>query len=82
VYNLGENYTKGGAAMRSFDEFAEYCEKFYPELTYEIVNGIKDVPEDQRTISKSEWEFIEQLIFRSNLAFLRWYHENLHEEQN
>lgn len=68
--------------MRSFDEFKEFCEKYYPELTYEIASGLKDVPNDQRTISKSEWEFIEQLIFRSNLAFLRWYHENLHEEQN
>lgn len=67
--------------MRSFDEFTEYCEKFYPELTYEIMNGIKDVPESERTISKSEWEYINQLILRSNLAFLRWYHALIHQEQ-
>lgn len=66
--------------MRSFDEFKEFCEKYYPELTYEIMNGIKDVPESERTISKSEWAYINQLILRSNLAFLRWYHEGFQEQ--
>lgn len=66
--------------MKDFNDFEKFCKKFSKELTYEIASQLNDVPESQRTISKDEWQFIEEMIISSNLTFLRWYHGFFFEE--
>lgn len=68
--------------MKDFSEFENFCAKFVDDLTYEIVGSLSDVSENQRTISKEEWLFIQKMIIKSNMTFLRWYHGFFHEEQH
>lgn len=68
--------------MKSFADFEKFCADNCDKLTYEIANSLQDVSESQRTISKEEWLFIQKMIIRSNLTFLRWYHGYFHEEQS
>ena len=66
--------------MKDFSEFEKFCSDNSNELLYEIAHSLKDVPESQKTISKDEWQFIQELIISSNLAFFRWYHGYFFED--
>lgn len=66
--------------MKSFDDFTKFCSDYLPELTYEIAHSLKDVTDNQRTISKEEWQFIQEFILSSNMALLRWYHQYFFED--
>lgn len=67
--------------MKDFSDFQKFCSDNSNELLYEIANDLPDVSESQRTLSKEEWQHIQEMIIHSNLTFLRWYHGFFHEEQ-
>lgn len=66
--------------MKDFNKFIDYLNDNSNSVLFDIQNGLLDVSESQRTISKEEWLFIQKTIIKSNIAFLRQYHKWLHEE--
>lgn len=66
--------------MKEFNEFINYLNDNLDSILYDIKNGLNDVSESQRTISREEWEFIHKTIIKSNIAILRQYHTWLHKE--
>lgn len=66
--------------MKDFFDFEKFCNENLYSILFELTNGLDDVSESQRTITKEEWAFIQELIVKSNLTFLRWYHGFFHEE--
>lgn len=65
--------------MKDFNNFVEHINENIDTILFDIQNGLTDVSESQRTISKEEWNYIQKAIFKSNIAMLRQYHKWLHE---
>lgn len=66
--------------MKDFSAFEKFCNENLYSVLFDITNGLEDVSEDKRTLTEEEWIFIQKLIVKSNLTFLRWYHDFFFEE--
>ena len=65
--------------MKDFNDFLDYLKENQDVVLFDIENGLSDVSESQRTITREEWIFIQKYAVKSQIAILRQYHKWLND---
>ena len=58
--------------MKDFNDFLGSLDR--ESAVYDVLNNLDDIPPEQCTMSKEEWQLITKLIINSQTALLRQYH--------
>lgn len=58
--------------MKDFNDFLGTLDR--ESIVYDVMKNLNDIPHEQCTMSKEEWQLITKLIINSQTALLRQYH--------